>query len=259
MALINELSRDLFAAESLWLQIDSFRPYIKKGKNYRAACLRRLGWNEWGEGKKIITNLADKCWNVHGVGGEAHPVRHGGLHAQETGHKLVQLLMDAQVSLGNHGENAWSLMFSVFCQPNHRGQQWSHKMQTSGPTAQMDLTLLLSWDTGLLSQHLQIFGWGHFQNSFQPLLLCNIYIYIFESTRLNIHGADCHFHMTDGGPELIWRIDGIVIFHLMRCFNFLLQKMELWSISPVPLVGLHVWKINKVSLYFSGASEQYDI
>lgn len=59
-----------------------------------------------GKKKKKITNLADKCWNVHGVGGEAHPVSHGGLHAQEIGHELIQLLMDAQVSYGNHTERA---------------------------------------------------------------------------------------------------------------------------------------------------------
>lgn len=45
-----------------------------------------------------ITNLANECWNVHRVGGETHPISHAGLYSKEMGHKLLQLLVDAQVT-----------------------------------------------------------------------------------------------------------------------------------------------------------------
>lgn len=45
-----------------------------------------------------ITNLANKCWNVHGVGGEAHAKSHTRLRSSEFGHKLLQFVVNAQVT-----------------------------------------------------------------------------------------------------------------------------------------------------------------
>lgn len=214
MAWISGLSRDPFAAESLWLQIDSLGPYIEKETGSGAACVRRMGWKEWGESSQTLPTSAGMFMEL-----VAKPIPY--VMEDSTARKLAT----------SWSSSSWMLRFpGVITQRAHgalcflcfvsQAQRWTMIAQNAN-----------IWTNSADGPHrygtcewISTDFWvGPCSSPFTVWYICTR-----ESARLNIRGADRHSSMTDGGgAELIRRIDGIVIFHLTRRFHFLQEKNEI--------------------------------